>query len=97
MDEGSMCIPGLVSANEAVVLERLVPSRRAAADGDEPALAGMALALRLPHRLLLFDLALASRRLNDDRAYICIYIATRVLCMMMIFMKKKGWTREQVY
>ena len=55
-----MCIPGLVSANEAVVLERLVPSR-GAADGDEPALAGMAnFALRLPHRLLLSTCGLRS-------------------------------------
>ena len=64
MDEGSMCVPGLVSANEAVVLERLVPSR-GAADGDEPSLTGMALALRLPHSLLLSiyaRLALIERR-----------------------------------
>ena len=59
MDERSVCIPGLVSANEAVVLERLVPSR-GAADGDEPALAGMAFALRLPHRLLLSTCGLHS-------------------------------------
>lgn len=39
-------IPRLISANEAVSLEPVVPAG-AAEDGDEPALAGVA--LRLPH------------------------------------------------
>uniref|UniRef100_A0A0A9F439 Uncharacterized protein n=1 Tax=Arundo donax TaxID=35708 RepID=A0A0A9F439_ARUDO len=59
-------IPGLVSANETVILQRVVPARGAAADGDEPPLADVALALRLPHLRLQLQLvsSLASMQIK---------------------------------